>query len=214
MVINNVDTLISIFDCNIYPDSNDGNQCDEPTMRKSYCYEKEFACADRSCIPLQWQCDQIKDCANGEDEDGCMFCIHPDDFRCRSNDKCIPEYKRCNQFIDCIDKSDEEDCQEYVDDSKNMDINRSSDSINTRIYPFASYILPNESNKHPDDLITTFRDIDTESHKNILNLLNRTTIDQNSKTDKDNNSKVIGKLIHVFFFFFLVFVFVLIYVSD
>lgn len=201
LVINNIDTLITLFDCNLYPDSNDWDHCDDPTRRNNDCYETEFACADRSCIPYQWQCDRIKDCAGGEDEDGCLICPNTDDFRCRSNDKCIPEYKRCNQFIDCADRSDEEHCNEYADNSEYIDLNDKNDNLNKRIYPYVSYALPNQTNHNGNgaDFIASFSDYTTETvHKSIFDLFN-TSSGNSDKQDKqiiiENNSQSLGKVI-------------------
>lgn len=35
------------------------------------CVEGEFACSDGRCITTRWVCDGDRDCANGEDEEGC-----------------------------------------------------------------------------------------------------------------------------------------------
>jgi hypothetical protein len=32
------------------------------------CSDKEFSCDNGRCIPLHWQCDNEKDCSNGDDE--------------------------------------------------------------------------------------------------------------------------------------------------
>lgn len=77
------------------------------------------------------RCDNIKDCATGEDEDDCKFCDR-DQFRCLSNDKCIPDKWRCDQYDDCPDASDELDC--FSDeDTADYPVNFG----NGRVYPFA-----------------------------------------------------------------------------
>lgn len=127
------DILTYTFDCDKYPDSDDRNICEDPTRRKD-CFENEFKCEDLSCIPNQWQCDNIKDCGDGEDELGCLIC-NPEEFRCRSNEKCLLDKYRCDMNEDCADGSDERDCF-----SENND---EDPQLYPRIFSFASYLLPN-----------------------------------------------------------------------
>lgn len=189
---------MSLFDCNRYPDSNDWNECDEPTIRRR-CYETEFACSDRSCIPLQWQCDKIKDCAGGEDENGCRVCTNPDDFRCHSNEKCIPEFQRCNLFNDCFDNSDEQNCNEYSDTNiEYMDINETHYDMNPRIYPYISYLLPpNQTNQGVLDIIAPFGEYTTDTKPiaddsafNITDILSKS---QTKTIITEYNSSSLGK---------------------
>lgn len=147
-IIANSDTLISTFDCNLYPDSNDPHRCEDPTRRKGFCYEKEFECYDRSCIPQQWQCDNIKDCAVGEDEDNCLICDQQDEFRCRSNEKCVAETARCDLKFDCFDGSDEDNCQEYGDGSAESGLGGfDEEDLNSfpRVFSYTSFLLPNQT---------------------------------------------------------------------
>ncbi|XP_021706987.1 uncharacterized protein LOC5570998 isoform X2 [Aedes aegypti] len=134
-IIASSEVLTATFDCDSYPDSNDRNVCEDPT-RQSDCYANEFQCADSSCIPLQWKCDNIKDCQNGEDESDCMFCER-DEYRCLSNDKCIPDKYRCDQYEDCPDASDELDC--YYDEPTTFPTGFGSQ----REYPFVQVQVPN-----------------------------------------------------------------------
>lgn len=46
--------LTATFDCDIYPNSNDENECKDIT-RGTQCYKNEFQCNDKTCIPSQWQ---------------------------------------------------------------------------------------------------------------------------------------------------------------
>lgn len=91
-----------------------------------------------------FRCDNIKDCATGEDEDDCKFCDR-DQFRCLSNDKCIPDKWRCDQYDDCPDASDELDC--FSDeDTADYPVNFG----NGRVYPFAheqAYTQPHKYKK-------------------------------------------------------------------
>uniref|UniRef100_A0A6P4G3U7 Uncharacterized protein LOC108054023 n=1 Tax=Drosophila rhopaloa TaxID=1041015 RepID=A0A6P4G3U7_DRORH len=94
IAIANSDVLSELFDCSLYPDTHESHKCEDPTRRRDYCYGNEFQCHDGSCIPQNWQCDKIKDCQGGEDEDEqCLVC-EQDEFRCRSNEKCIAENLR------------------------------------------------------------------------------------------------------------------------
>ncbi|XP_065082938.1 uncharacterized protein LOC135705249 isoform X2 [Ochlerotatus camptorhynchus] len=134
-IIASSEVLTATFDCDSYPDSNDRNVCEDPT-RQSECFANEFQCADASCIPLQWKCDNIKDCQNGEDEADCKFCER-DEYRCLSNDKCIPDKWRCDQYEDCPDASDELDC--YYDEPTTFPTGFGSQ----REYPFVQVQVPN-----------------------------------------------------------------------
>ncbi|XP_062559492.1 uncharacterized protein LOC134224211 isoform X2 [Armigeres subalbatus] len=134
-IIASSEVLTATFDCDIYPDSNDRNVCEDPT-RQSDCHANEFQCADSSCIPLQWKCDNIKDCQNGADEADCKFCER-DEYRCLSNDKCIPDKWRCDQYEDCPDASDELDC--YYDEPTTFPTGFGSQ----REYPFVQVQVPN-----------------------------------------------------------------------
>lgn len=98
-----------------------------------------------SCIPSR--CDNIKDCADGEDENNCKFCER-EEFRCQSDDKCIPDKWRCDGYDDCQDESDEQDC--YEDDSRTFPPNYGND----RIYPYAQVQAPNSPNNRPYLTIT------------------------------------------------------------
>lgn len=137
----NSELLTELFDCDIYPESHDAEVCNDPT-RFSKCTENEFKCLD-SCIPQQWRCDNIKDCANGEDEEHCKFC-EQDEFKCTENDKCIPDDWRCDQYKDCPSGSDELDCID--DDSRSFPLGYGTPA---RVYPFAQEVAPNEPNRQP-----------------------------------------------------------------
>ncbi|CAO1442868.1 unnamed protein product [Diamesa tonsa] len=115
-IIASSEILTATFDCDSYPNSNDYNICEDFT-RNRQCYDNEFNCDDSSCIPNSWKCDNIKDCAKGEDEQDCLFC-EQDEIKCLSENKCVPEKWRCDQNEDCSDGSDEIDCYDGRDDYK------------------------------------------------------------------------------------------------
>uniref|UniRef100_A0A182JE00 Uncharacterized protein n=1 Tax=Anopheles atroparvus TaxID=41427 RepID=A0A182JE00_ANOAO len=145
-IIASSEALTATFDCDSYPDSDDRNVCEDPT-RLGQCYANEFRCADSSCIPLQWKCDNIKDCQGGEDETDCKQCER-DEYRCMSNDKCIPDKWRCDQYEDCPDASDELDC--YYDEPTTYPTAYGSQ----REYPFVQVQVPNSPNGRPYITIT------------------------------------------------------------
>ncbi|KAH8403226.1 hypothetical protein KR222_008210 [Zaprionus bogoriensis] len=157
IAIANSDQLSELFDCSQYPDAHEAHKCEDPTRRRDYCYTNEFQCHDGSCIPQQWQCDNIKDCAGGEDEDEqCLVCEH-EEFRCRSNEKCIPEQLRCDLNYDCLDASDEEDCDDYGSgDAAPFD--EAELNAFPRIFSYASFLSPNETNEKLYTYITATTD--------------------------------------------------------
>lgn len=57
-VVTSSEMLTATFDCDIYPDSADENECKD-TTRGTACHSKEFQCADKTCIPSQWRYDQL-----------------------------------------------------------------------------------------------------------------------------------------------------------
>ncbi|KAI1703728.1 low-density lipoprotein receptor domain class A domain-containing protein [Ditylenchus destructor] len=62
------------------------------------------------CIPSAWKCDNIRDCSNGKDEEGCNFIFCPaNTFKCQSRE-CLPTNTRCNGTRECHDGSDEAYC--------------------------------------------------------------------------------------------------------
>ncbi|XP_022228970.2 uncharacterized protein LOC111078548 [Drosophila obscura] len=158
IAISNSDVLSELFDCSQYPDAHESHKCEDPTRRRDDCYGNEFQCHDGSCIPQQWQCDKIKDCAGGEDEDEqCLVCEQQDEFRCRSNERCIPESQRCDLNFDCFDGSDEEDCDEYGSgDSAPFD--EAELNAFPRVFSYASFLSPNETNDKLYTYITATTD--------------------------------------------------------
>ncbi|EDW04848.1 GH19622 [Drosophila grimshawi] len=157
VVIANSDQLSELFDCSQYPDVHETHKCEDPTRRRDYCYDNEFQCHDGSCIPQQWQCDNIKDCAGGEDEDEqCLVCEH-EEFRCRSNEKCIAENLRCDLNYDCFDASDEEDCDDYGS-GDTAPFDEAELNAFPRIFSYASFLSPNETNEKLYTYITATTD--------------------------------------------------------
>ncbi|XP_054083346.1 uncharacterized protein LOC105216648 [Zeugodacus cucurbitae] len=178
IIIANSDALNELFDCNVYPDSNDPHKCEDPSRRRDYCYDNEFACYDRTCIPQQWQCDNIKDCAAGEDEESCLICDHQDEFRCRSNEKCVPESVRCDLKYDCFDGSDEEECDEYGSgDGDEAVVTFDEAALNSfpRIFSYASFLSPNQTNEGLYTYITAAMDDENGTKFQVHEITNRTS---------------------------------------
>ncbi|XP_012161595.1 uncharacterized protein LOC101450750 [Ceratitis capitata] len=176
IVIANWDLLNELFDCSLYPDTSDPHKCEDPTRRRDYCYDNEFACYDRTCIPQQWQCDNIKDCAAGEDEESCLICDHQDEFRCRSNEKCVPESVRCDSKYDCFDGSDEEECDEYGSGEEAAALFDEA-ALNSfpRVFSYASFLSPNQSNEGLYTYITAAMDDENGTKFQVHEITNRTS---------------------------------------
>ena len=196
IVIASSDVLSAMFDCGLYPDSNDPHKCEDPTWRTDYCYDNEFECFDSSCIPQQWQCDNIKDCTNGEDEDNCLLCDQENEFRCRSNEKCIAETMRCDSKYDCFDGSDEEDCEEYGSgEASGLD----DAALNSfpRIFSYASFLSPNQTKENVYSYITSATDDDAGNSFRMHEITNRTSgVSREEVTNSvpGDNGKGLGKI--------------------
>eukprot|EP00057_Strongylocentrotus_purpuratus_P023992 XP_011678466.1 PREDICTED: low-density lipoprotein receptor-related protein 2-like [Strongylocentrotus purpuratus] len=72
------------------------------------CYPWQFACEDRTCIPINWACDYYPDCPIGEDERSCGAC-EEGFFNC-TDGACIPDYYVCDAYNDCFTEVDEDSC--------------------------------------------------------------------------------------------------------
>ncbi|CAI4230464.1 unnamed protein product [Auanema sp. JU1783] len=80
------------------------------------CNSTFFDCQSGSprCIPLEWICDNVRDCANGFDEAKCKFkhdCTG-NTMACRDGE-CISAAFKCDGTVDCMDGSDEVACGSY-----------------------------------------------------------------------------------------------------
>ncbi|XP_066981575.1 sortilin-related receptor-like [Macrobrachium rosenbergii] len=80
--------------------------------RRNPCNKQQLFCSEeKRCLPLQWRCDGQNDCANGEDEEGCLNTCEPDQFQCQRSGECLPKEWQCDGEPDCPDGSDEGECQ-------------------------------------------------------------------------------------------------------
>uniref|UniRef100_A0A1B6CT02 FZ domain-containing protein n=1 Tax=Clastoptera arizonana TaxID=38151 RepID=A0A1B6CT02_9HEMI len=108
------DIMSSIFDCDIYPDLDNPEECVNLASGPQ-CYGNEFRCLDGTCIPQRWVCNGVRDCSSGADELNCSnFTCSEDKFRCKSDSKCIPVQWKCDTKVDCEDGSDELNCPKPV----------------------------------------------------------------------------------------------------
>ncbi|XP_066275310.1 low-density lipoprotein receptor-like isoform X2 [Branchiostoma lanceolatum] len=76
------------------------------------------------CIPSSWICDELDDCLDGRDEQGC---VQVEDalgrrwgscsYNCTSiygNASCIPDAFSCDGGADCMEEEDEQGCEGVV----------------------------------------------------------------------------------------------------
>lgn len=74
-----------------------------------------FACNDGACIVADWRCDDITDCAGGEDEQDCAADPGTPDapscqgFTCNDG-ACIDATWQCDDYVDCTGGEDEQGC--------------------------------------------------------------------------------------------------------
>ncbi|CAI2353886.1 unnamed protein product [Caenorhabditis sp. 36 PRJEB53466] len=85
-----------------------------PVANSTCNVAREFDCGGGTlrCIPVEWQCDNVDDCANGKDESGCTYahqCRH-NDMLCKTG-TCISREMKCDGEDDCGDESDEQHCE-------------------------------------------------------------------------------------------------------
>uniref|UniRef100_A0A182QPA6 Basement membrane-specific heparan sulfate proteoglycan core protein n=1 Tax=Anopheles farauti TaxID=69004 RepID=A0A182QPA6_9DIPT len=90
--------------------------------RGQECSSNEFTCDDGTCIDRRLMCNEVPDCANGEDEDcsedgsglpGIVECDEIHEFLCQADQLCIPKDRVCDDRRDCSDGEDER-CEDTV----------------------------------------------------------------------------------------------------
>ncbi|XP_076481706.1 terribly reduced optic lobes isoform X3 [Bombus vancouverensis nearcticus] len=93
------------------PNEDDGDINRVDSISSKCRADDTIRCRDgsRSICSVQ-QCDGVKDCDDGDDEDGCPHPgCSPGEFACDVS-RCILDSQRCNFVQDCDDGSDEHDC--------------------------------------------------------------------------------------------------------
>lgn len=76
------------------------------------CSVGEKPCGDNSsCYSEDDACDNIPDCVDGTDEQGCRKSCSDAEFYCEADDECIALTYRCDGEEDCSDGSDEQPCE-------------------------------------------------------------------------------------------------------
>ncbi|KAK7863063.1 hypothetical protein R5R35_006484 [Gryllus longicercus] len=84
------------------------------------CSKNQFRCDSGECIMNAWVCDNMNDCAGGEDERSCqgvMKCPE-EDFMCLPDRVCISSNKVCDKVPDCPNAFDEANCKDSIDPSE------------------------------------------------------------------------------------------------
>eukprot|EP00057_Strongylocentrotus_purpuratus_P001223 XP_001196821.2 PREDICTED: G-protein coupled receptor GRL101 [Strongylocentrotus purpuratus] len=75
------------------------------------CPDYSIKCPGSYCIPLRFRCNDVWDCANGEDELECdRFVCPPGTYSCRSSSTCIPLVEVCDGIRHCPEADDEQFC--------------------------------------------------------------------------------------------------------
>ncbi|KAI2660889.1 Low-density lipoprotein receptor-related protein 2 [Labeo rohita] len=74
------------------------------------CHPGQFQCPDHRCIDPNYVCDGDRDCADGADEQSCVYNCTAYEFKCANGHQCVNSFYRCDGVFDCNDRSDESGC--------------------------------------------------------------------------------------------------------
>ncbi|XP_072039547.1 uncharacterized protein [Amphiura filiformis] len=74
------------------------------------CSEDTLKCPGSYCIDIQYRCDDVMDCPNGEDEVGCEEYTCPGYYRCQGQSYCLSIAKTCDGIKQCPRGDDELFC--------------------------------------------------------------------------------------------------------
>lgn len=102
----NKDSTILYADWTVDDKGSSGEEC--PEMHR---------CANGDCVPQINKCDDIRDCPDMSDEEGCpqyTSCDAPNYFQCKSDGECVPVTSQCDGIVSCADGSDERGCSAYL----------------------------------------------------------------------------------------------------
>uniref|UniRef100_A0AC34F2F4 Low-density lipoprotein receptor n=1 Tax=Panagrolaimus sp. ES5 TaxID=591445 RepID=A0AC34F2F4_9BILA len=106
------------------------------TSNLSLCHpDDDFTCKNGSCLPIEWMCDNVPDCLDGEDENHCEY-LHKcpqESYMCRSGE-CMPKEIKCNGHSDCSDGSDENGCSKDM-----LPLLPSDDTHSTTVHAFVVF---------------------------------------------------------------------------
>lgn len=79
-------------------------------LNNASCRRGYFQCkTDLYCISKRFVCDEIYDCFDKSDEEGCKNLEH-EKYECDNSTKKIPYFLICDGIYDCVDGSDEKTC--------------------------------------------------------------------------------------------------------
>ena len=68
-----------------------------------------FKCPDSYCIPVHMVCDNVDDCPNKEDEQGCSNILDTKGLlRCKSDDIFVHRNHVCDEVVHCMNSLDDE----------------------------------------------------------------------------------------------------------
>jgi len=74
--------------------------------------EDEFKCNSGQCVSIDYRCNELPDCADGEDEEGCENYCPSYQEKCEDGIGCYDSDWLCDGSAQCADGSDENGCFE------------------------------------------------------------------------------------------------------
>ncbi|XP_070575721.1 uncharacterized protein [Ptychodera flava] len=103
----------SYLRCDGYDNCRD--RSDEMGCTYGNCSNGKMKCMSGSdmgvCIDLEYRCDRVVDCYDGEDENQCV-CKDKKEFQCTTSGRCVDISDLCDGNYDCPDSSDEMNCND------------------------------------------------------------------------------------------------------
>ena len=73
-------------------------------LKLTGCKEGEFTCNDGQCIKMEERCNQVPDCRDKSEENGCQLIVFENNYN-----KNVPPSRRCCDSCQCehLDRPDE-----------------------------------------------------------------------------------------------------------